>query len=52
MKAVQINSYGGVEVLEVVENISKPTAGAGQVLVNIKAASINPFDWKVRAGYA
>jgi NADPH:quinone reductase-like Zn-dependent oxidoreductase len=52
MKAVQINSYGGVEVLEVVKDIPKPTAGSGQVLVKVEAASINPFDWKLRAGYA
>lgn len=30
MKAVQINSYGGVEVLEVNENVDKPSAGGGQ----------------------
>lgn len=51
MKAVQINSYGGVEVLEVNQDASKPVASEGQVLVEVKAASINPFDWKVRAGY-
>ncbi len=52
MKAVQINSYGGAEVLEVVKDFPKPTAGVGQVLVEIKAASINPFDWKLCAGFA
>lgn len=52
MKAVQINSYGGVEVLEVVKDIPKPTAGAGQVLVKVEVAGINPFDWKLRAGFA
>lgn len=51
MKAVQINKYGGVEVLEVNENAPKPNPTHGQVLVEVYAASINPIDWKVRAGY-
>src|SRR3989338_2674701 len=50
MKAVQINKYGGYEVLEVNENAVKPTAGKGQVLVEVYGASINPFDYKVRSG--
>lgn len=52
MKAVQINSYGSVDVLEVNDNVPSPVAGEGQVLVEVHAASINPFDWKVREGYA
>ncbi len=52
MKAVQIDSYGGASVLGVVENATKPVASAGQVLVRVHAVSINPFDWKLRAGYA
>ena len=51
MKAVQINSYGGVEVLEVNENVPKPSLKQGQILVENYAASINPIDWKIRAGY-
>lgn len=51
MKAVQINKYGGYEVLEINNNAEKPSVGKGQVLVEVRAASINPFDWKVRAGY-
>src|SRR3989344_1172365 len=51
MKAVQINKYGGVEILEVNQNVPKPICGKGQVLVEVAAASINPIDWKVRAGY-
>ena len=50
MKAVQINKYGGSAVLEVVD-IPTPTPGKGQVLVEVHAASINPFDSNLRAGY-
>lgn len=52
MKAVQISSYGGVDVLEIAENVPKPSISEGQVLVEVYAASLNPFDWKVREGYA
>lgn len=51
MKAVQIKSYGGVGVLEINRDAARPVAGDGQVLVEIHAASINPFDWNVREGY-
>lgn len=51
MKAVQINSYGGNDVLEVNENVPKPVFAKGQVLVEVHAAGINPIDWKLRAGY-
>jgi len=50
MKAAQYNSYGGPEVLEINE-VPEPVLGSGQVLVEVYAASINPIDWKVRAGY-
>lgn len=51
MRAVQIKNYGGNEVLEVNENVPKPIPAKGQVLVEVHSASINPIDWKVRAGY-
>lgn len=50
MKAVQINTYGGNEVLEI-KDTPKPTLKEGQILVENYAASINAIDWKFRAGY-
>lgn len=49
MKAVQINEYGGPSVVEVNE-VDKPVAGEGQVLVEVRASSLNPFDTKIREG--
>ena len=49
MKAVQFNEYGDPEVLKIVE-IDEPHAGAGQVRIAVKAAGVNPAEWKVRAG--
>lgn len=49
MKAVRVHEYGGPEVL-VVEQIPIPTPGKGELLVQVKAAGVNPVDWKVRAG--
>src|SRR3989338_11684076 len=51
MKAAQYNKYGGPEVIEVDENAPKPKAGLGQVLVEVRAAILNPFDYKLRTGY-
>lgn len=51
MKAVQINKYGGPQVIEINENAPKPSLAKNQILVEVQAASINPIDWKVRAGY-
>lgn len=51
MKAVQIHEYGGKDVLKLNQDAPKPVAGDGQVLVEVHAASINPVDWKIRAGY-
>ncbi len=49
MKAVQFSEYGGPEVLEVLE-VEEPHAGAGQIRVAVKAAGVNPIDWKLRSG--
>lgn len=49
MKAFYCQSYGGADVMRHGE-LPAPTAGRGQVLVRVRAASINPLDWKIRQG--
>jgi NADPH:quinone reductase-like Zn-dependent oxidoreductase len=49
MKKVIYRQYGGVDVLEMVEE-AIPEVTASTVLVKVKAVSINPIDWKIRAG--
>lgn len=49
MKAAQVTAYGGEAVLQTVDT-DKPEATAGKVLVEVYAAGVNPFDWKVREG--
>ena len=51
MKAVRIHSYGGPEVL-VYEDVALPRAAAGEVLLRVHAAGVNPADWKTRNGPA
>ena len=50
MKSVCIYGYGGPEVL-VYEEAPRPHPDAGEVLVRIHAAGINPVDWKIREGH-
>ena len=49
MKAVVVHQYGGPEVLKF-EDYPDPVPGAGEVLVRVAAASVNPIDYKRRAG--
>jgi len=51
MKAVRIHTYGGPEVL-VYEDVARPEAAAGEVLLRVHAAGVNPADWKTRSGPA
>jgi NADPH:quinone reductase-like Zn-dependent oxidoreductase len=48
-RAVQYRRYGGPEVLEVVER-EDPVPGEGQVRLAVRAAAVNPLDWKLRGG--
>ena len=50
MKSVQINKYGSSDVIEINQNTSEPTLSSEKVLVGVKAASVNPVDWKIREG--
>jgi len=49
MKAVRFDQYGGPEVLRI-DDVEEPHAAAGQVRVAIRAAGVNPVDWKIRSG--
>jgi len=51
MKAAQITRYGGQDVMVVNDDAPKPMIADDQVLVEVSAAGLNPFDWKVREGY-
>ncbi|MBI3486244.1 NADP-dependent oxidoreductase [Candidatus Daviesbacteria bacterium] len=51
MKAAQIQSYGGSEVIEINSDTSKPEIKNEQILVEVDSASLNPIDYKVRLGY-
>src|SRR3954470_13292745 len=47
-RAVQLDSFGGPEVLDVRE-VPAPQAGPGQVRVRVTAAGLNPMDWIITA---
>src|SRR5580658_7398175 len=49
VQAVRFDEYGGVEVLKVVD-VPRPAPGSGQVLVQVRAAGINPGEAKIRSG--
>lgn len=50
MKAISYRSYGGPEVLEYGER-PDPKVGPDSVLIKVKAAAVNPVDWKAQTGY-
>src|SRR6202158_2575397 len=49
MKAIVVHQFGGPEVLKL-EELPTPKPAAGQVLVRIHAAGVNPYDTYMRAG--
>jgi NADPH:quinone reductase-like Zn-dependent oxidoreductase len=49
VKAIQYSQFGGPEVLELVE-LPDPHPGPGQIRIAVRAAGVNPIDWKLRGG--
>ena len=50
MKAVRLHEFGGPDVLQY-EDAPRPEPGPGEVLIRVRASSVNPADWKIREGY-
>src|SRR2546428_8899408 len=52
MKSAQIERYGGSDVVQINKSTPAPKdPSVGKVLVNIRAAGVNPADWKFRDGF-
>lgn len=49
MKAIRVHEFGGPEVLRL-EDVPEPQPGAGQVVVRVRAAGVNPVDTYIRSG--
>lgn len=49
MRAFVLTKYGGPEAAQLRE-IPQPSPGAGEVLVRVRAAGLNPVDFKIREG--
>jgi NADPH:quinone reductase-like Zn-dependent oxidoreductase len=49
MRAIRVYSYGGSEQLKL-ERVERPQPQAGEVLLRVYAAGVNPIDWKIRQG--
>jgi len=50
MRAVLLTGYGGVDQLELRDDVPEPVAGPGELKVRVAATSVNPVDWKIRSG--
>jgi NADPH:quinone reductase-like Zn-dependent oxidoreductase len=50
MKAILCEQYGGPEVLQLEDDVPAPRVGPNGVLVQVRATSVNPVDWKFRRG--
>lgn len=51
MKAIIMNEYGDSNVLQYVDDFPEPVLRDDDVLIEVKAAAVNPIDWKLRQGY-
>jgi alcohol dehydrogenase len=51
MKSVQITRFGNANEVIEIRQTSTPNLSAGKVLVEVKAAGVNPIDWKITEGY-
>ncbi|MCP2346077.1 NADP-dependent oxidoreductase [Nonomuraea roseoviolacea] len=49
MRKVNFTEFGGPDVLHVIET-EEPHAGPGQVRIAVRAAGVNPVDWRIREG--
>src|SRR5664280_1141651 len=49
MRAVRFDRYGDYDALEIAE-VPNPEPGPGELLIEVRAAGVNPFDNSVRAG--
>lgn len=49
MKAIRVTAFGGPEVLKL-EDLPDPRPNAGEILIRVKAAGVNPYDTYMRAG--
>lgn len=52
MRSAEMKGYGSSEVVEINQNAAAPNDPSDEkVLVKVKAAGVNPIDWKIREGY-
>src|SRR5690242_8788549 len=49
MRALQFTEYGGPEVLSW-QDAPEPHVGSGEIRIAVRAASVNPLDWKILTG--
>lgn len=49
MRAVVVRGYGGPKVLRL-EEVVRPCPGRGEILIEVRAAGVNPVDWRIRRG--
>lgn len=50
MRAVRVHEWGGPDRLRYEEGVPIPAPGPGDVLIRVRAAGVNPVDWKAREG--